>query len=275
MEGRAPIVGFTLRVLDSLEPEIVATVCASEMVTTFGARAAEVIDREGGVWASAGRHDSEMTCWSFPLDRVYGLALKVWIEPTPDAAAWRQQYLDLVSVVRRALKHGQVATAHKDASERDELTGTLNRRGMLKHAEGRIERCLVQGSTLTAMFVDLDHFKQVNDRRGHAVGDEVLRTMGQLIREQVRPTDLVCRWGGDEFLILLRGIHAAGAAVVSDRIRAASQPLMDEYGIGLSIGVVDSNHFPPEHLTFQAMVQVADERLYESKRSGRNRTIIA
>lgn len=274
MDGRAPIVAFTLRVLDSLEPEIIATVCASEMVTTFGARAAEVIDREGTTWASAGRHTADMTCWSFPLDRVHGLALKLWIDPTPDAGIWRQQYIDLVSVVRRALKHGHLAQSHKNNAERDELTGALNRRGLFEHGERMLEQCSVRGEVITAMFVDLDHFKQVNDTRGHDVGDEVLRSVAQLLMEEVRPSDLVCRWGGDEFLILLRCANRDCAQVVAERIRQRCDPLVQEYKIGLSIGVVDSNFLPEPERTLDAMIREADVCLYRSKRSGRNTTVV-
>ncbi|MGB1698503.1 MAG: GGDEF domain-containing protein [Nannocystaceae bacterium] len=261
--------------LDSLEPEIIATVCASEMVTMFGARAAEVIDKDGELWASAGRHDSEMICWSFPLDRVYGLALKVWVDPGPDASVWRQQYLDLVSVVRRALKHGQMANAHRDAAERDELTGVLNRRGMQKHGTRMLEQSRARGEVVTAMFIDLDHFKQVNDGHGHDAGDEVLRTSAQLIMEEVRPTDLVCRWGGDEFLVVLRCGAEACAESVAMRIRDAFEPLMREYEIGLSIGLVDSNFRGLEEVTLDTLVREADVCLYRSKKSGRNKTVVA
>ena len=275
MEARAPIVAFTLRVLDSLEPEIIATVCASEMVTMFGARAAEVIDKDGETWASAGRHDADMTCWSFPLDRVYGLALKVWVDPGPDAAVWRQQYIDLVSVVRRALKHGQMATAHRDAAERDELTGVLNRRGIHKHGSRMLEQCLARDEVVTAMFIDLDHFKQVNDQHGHDAGDEVLRTSAQLIMEEVRPTDLVCRWGGDEFLVVLRCVAGPCAEIVAKRVRAAFTPLMAEYQIGLSMGIVDTNYRGLEELNLDTLVREADVCLYRSKKSGRNKTVVA
>jgi len=275
MQARAPIVAFTLRVLDSLEPEIIATVCASEMVTMFGARAAEVIDKDGELWASAGRHDTEMTCWSFPLDRVYGLALKVWVDPGPDASVWRQQYVDLVSVVRRALKHGQMANAHRDAAERDELTGVLNRRGIQKHGARLLEQSLARGEVVTAMFIDLDHFKQVNDVHGHDTGDEVLRTAAQLIMEEVRPNDLVCRWGGDEFLVVLRCVAGLSAQSVAKRIRSAFQPLMEEYRIGLSMGLVDSSYRGLDEVNLDSLVREADVCLYRCKKSGRNKTVVA
>ena len=274
MDGRAPIVAFTLRVLDSLEPEIIATVCASEMVTSFGARAAEVIDKEATTWASAGRHTSDMVCWSFPLDRVHGLALKVWIDPTPDAGIWRQQYLDLVSVVRRALKHGHLAQQHRDDAQRDELTGALNRRGLFQQGETMLKQCMARGEVVTAMFVDLDHFKQVNDTHGHDVGDEVLKTVAQMLMEEVRPTDLVCRWGGDEFLVLLRCADRNCAQIVSQRVRETCHRLVTEYGIGLSIGVVDSNFVPVQQRNLDAMIREADICLYRSKRSGRNQTVV-
>jgi diguanylate cyclase (GGDEF)-like protein len=168
-----------------------------------------------------------------------------------------------------------MANAHRDAAERDELTGVLNRRGIQKHGARLLEQSLARGEVVTAMFIDLDHFKQVNDVHGHDTGDEVLRTAAQLIMEEVRPNDLVCRWGGDEFLVVLRCVAGLSAQSVAKRIRSAFQPLMEEYRIGLSMGLVDSSYRGLDEVNLDSLVREADVCLYRCKKSGRNKTVVA
>lgn len=143
----------------------------------------------------------------------------------------------------------------------DHLTGLLNRSGFLEAALR--ERALANrtGAPLTVAVVDLDDFKQVNDRSGHAAGDELLATLGRRWRERMRASDVLARHGGDEFVLLLPSTTSAEAEVVLERLRS------DEDGIDWSIGVA-------EWLVGESLdipLARADRHLYETKRVSRHR----
>lgn len=169
-------------------------------------------------------------------------------------------------------------TSHKDEqvrlarlAERDPLTGLLNRAGF--------EHFLTRGAdkgeaaALAVLYIDLDHFKPVNDRHGHAVGDQVLRQFAERLQALVRPSDAVARLGGDEFAIALNAVRAREHAerVADEILRAARAPFVVDaltLQIGASVGVA----FNAEHDTgWQRLVQHADARLYEAKAAGRGR----
>jgi len=154
----------------------------------------------------------------------------------------------------------------------DTLTETLNRRGFSDLAAklaGMAERF---GQPLSVLHCDIDRFKQVNDRSGHAFGDEILRRLAQMMREQLRSTDLIGRYGGDEFVVLLPHTAMAGALKVAANLnrRFAEESLRpggDGIRISLSVGVAERR--PQE--SFQAMIDRADQALYRAKASGRDR----
>ncbi len=163
------------------------------------------------------------------------------------------------------------ADTHESATElRDvePLTGLQNRR--------RLDRDLAAISPddqVAYVMVDIDHFKNFNDANGHAAGDDALRRVSELLSASVRPMDLVYRYGGEEFCVLLPGATAEAAVVVAERARAAVEsahiPGMEnqpEGRVTISIGVSDSAWGTPADL-----VERADAALYEAKRSGRNR----
>ena len=102
---------------------------------------------------------------------------------------------------------------------RDTLTGALNRRAFTEQAEREIERRGAPGTGLSLLFVDLDHFKSINDRLGHSVGDRVLKRLIRVTRSCLRSRDCVARWGGEEFLVLLPDTDRAGAQLISEKIR--------------------------------------------------------
>jgi diguanylate cyclase (GGDEF)-like protein len=150
----------------------------------------------------------------------------------------------------------------------DPLTGLANRRGGEKDIAAEISRARRQNTALSCVLLDIDHFKEVNDTFGHQAGDYVLREISALLRRTVRAYDILVRWGGEEFLVVLPGVEHEQALKLAERIRHAveNMPLAGIGGITASVGVaVLGNDY-----SFDAMFAAADRRLYSAKASGRN-----
>jgi diguanylate cyclase len=156
------------------------------------------------------------------------------------------------------------------AAERDALTGLGNRRHLERRAQELLPRAHAEGLPLALAMLDVDHFKRVNDRYGHAMGDQVLVQLAHLLRENTRGGDVLARHGGEEFVIVLPGMGLAAAAEVCERLRER----VAQYGwpvampITVSIGLVAA---PPCELA--PMLEAADRALYRAKAAGRNRVV--
>ena len=168
--------------------------------------------------------------------------------------------------------NGAEAAVDIDSLERlasaDPLTGLANRRGGEKDIAAEISRARRQNSPLSAVLLDIDHFKEVNDTFGHQAGDYVLREISALLRRTVRAYDILVRWGGEEFLVVLPGVEHEPALKLAERIRHAieNMPLAGIGGITASVGVAALG----SDYSFEAMFAVADRRLYSAKAAGRN-----
>ena len=165
----------------------------------------------------------------------------------------------------------------RDQAIRDPLTGLFNRRYLQSTLEREWARCQREGVPLCVMLLDIDHFKQVNDRHGHGVGDQVLVRLGQLLLEQSRREDLACRYGGEEFLLLLPGMGADEAYERAQAWRqafAALDILVNgaRLSLSLSVGVAVA----PDHANEpDLLIRQADMALYAAKAQGRNRVVMA
>ncbi len=155
------------------------------------------------------------------------------------------------------------------ASMTDPLTGLQNRRGL----QQGLEDWQARGQPFGIIALDIDRFKTINDRFGHAVGDAVILRIAQLMRDDSRDTDLLCRNGGEEFLILLPGIDTATAARIAERLRVQiAAEMFDEVGsVTVSLGVA---HYPSYHDDPLQALRLADKALYMAKEQGRNRTVV-
>jgi diguanylate cyclase (GGDEF)-like protein len=164
---------------------------------------------------------------------------------------------------------------HKDAASTDELTGLLNRRGFIAAAKVQVERFEKKREPLSVLVFDLDHFKKINDRFGHAVGDQTLRLFGLIAGLNMRASDVLGRMGGEEFVAILPGAPH-DAAVAAERVRlafeAAAVTIADHpVGATVSIGVASGE----PGVDVGAMIAAADKALYKAKNGGRNRTELA
>ncbi|MDP3213573.1 MAG: GGDEF domain-containing protein, partial [Deltaproteobacteria bacterium] len=159
----------------------------------------------------------------------------------------------------------------------DPLTGLFNRRYMEELGNREIERCQRSRAPLSVMLADVDHFKRINDRYGHSVGDEVLVEMAARLRRNVRGVDLVARWGGEEFCVLLVETDGEGARFAAERVRRAiaQRPFETSAGpikVTLSLGVVALEE---GHARLASLLRQADVALYTAKDRGRDQYFLA
>jgi diguanylate cyclase (GGDEF)-like protein len=156
----------------------------------------------------------------------------------------------------------------------DDLTGLHNRRSLMHRLKFEVARSRRFRTPLSAVMVDLDHFKQINDRHGHIVGDEVLAGVGKLIRENVRVIDVAGRYGGEELCILLPNTPPEGARKFAETLRARieSQAHVDggrQVPVTASLGIGSFNHMDIDDA--DSLLRQADAALYRAKQAGRNR----
>ena len=163
----------------------------------------------------------------------------------------------------------------KTSARRDPLTGCLNRRGFYEAFAREADRSARLGAGLSVLVIDVDRFKALNDAHGHAFGDEILRQLARRLTALVRSHDLVIRWGGEEFVVLLPHTEPADAALLAERIRAgveAPEFRADARSVALTccVGVAGTRTFP---IGADELVARSDAACYEAKRAGRNRTV--
>ena len=160
-------------------------------------------------------------------------------------------------------------------SRTDELTGLPNRRDMLRTIDNEIQRVTRTRKPFCFIFIDIDHFKNVNDTYGHACGDEVLKHVAATIRNLLRKYDVLARYGGEEFLTLLPETDLEGAKIAAERFRKTIEDTTVIFGklsikVTITLGVSQYDHA----LGADRSIQMADRALYEGKENGRNRVII-
>lgn len=162
-------------------------------------------------------------------------------------------------------------------ANRDQLTQIHNRHFLMKHGKRLFAEARLQNEPLSAAIIDLDHFKQINDGRGHAAGDAVIKAMAQRLTEVSRAHDLVARYGGEEFVMLLPTADAQTAKGVLERARASLEERPIEHNgqvipVTFSAGVCQIN----EHInTMEPVLNAADKALYRAKSNGRDQVVVA
>jgi two-component system cell cycle response regulator len=212
----------------------------------------------------------------FGNERVGQIALSPCSAAEADAAA------SVLTLVARELGGSIRMATLVEESQRlaatDPLTGIMNRRSFSTATTRELDRSRRYGYPLAVAVLDVDHFKLINDRRGHGAGDEVLAALGGLLSSDVvRKTDFVARWGGEEFVVAYMSTEAEGAVVAAERLRAAVEAMTvtDERGeriaVTVSIGVAAARRDD----TLASLVGRADRAMYASKAAGRNRVTLS
>ncbi|MFZ5428270.1 MAG: diguanylate cyclase [Thermodesulfobacteriota bacterium] len=179
----------------------------------------------------------------------------------------------LMRSMRKRIEEGRKKL--RDMAETDELTGIANRRRLLEKLQEEFLRSGRQGAPLACVMLDIDHFKQVNDRLGHHAGDMVLKAVAAALKAGLRGYDMPGRLGGEEFLAVVPGLDREGAAGLAERLRRSITAVVrgwpdmpPDFTLTVSLGVTAKD---PEDISSEAMLRRADAALYVAKASGRDR----
>ncbi len=161
----------------------------------------------------------------------------------------------------------------EEKSKTDSLTGAFNRQGIEDAIRIGLWEWRSQKKPLSLVLIDIDHFKKINDVHGHAVGDYVLSTLSNIVKQHIRSNDLFARWGGEEFVLLCRDTKIEQASLIAEKIREliASFAFKDNVQVTASFGVATLN----ANETLEQLFNNADKALYDAKHQGRNRVIVA
>ena len=184
----------------------------------------------------------------------------------------------LADFAATAINHAKVHEATKELARTDGLTGLFNHRYFRDRLATEIARAHRYQRPMVLMMTDIDNFKQINDQHGHLIGDNILKKIATIIRESVREMDVACRYGGEEFCVILPETEMAGALHVAERIRAQVEALTpfllkrdSTSGATVSIGVAA---YASGARTADELLTKADEALYLAKSQGKNQVVV-
>jgi diguanylate cyclase (GGDEF)-like protein/PAS domain S-box-containing protein len=210
--------------------------------------------------------------------RVRTLAGKViWLETTANSLLDDPDVASIITFSRDVTERHRTDELMAHRAAHDALTGLLNRSELVITLEAALSDMRSSGEPLTVAFLDLDGFKAVNDDHGHAVGDQVLRVVADVLIDEVRSNDAIARLGGDEFVVVLRGAGLPAALQISDRVRRRlHEPMVLDGASGpvelsISTGLAAASYAD----TVDSLLHEADVALYEAKRRGRDRVEIS
>lgn len=177
--------------------------------------------------------------------------------------------------LRAALRMNQLVRMLAQRAQIDGLTGLWNRAYFDARWNEEFARATRHGRPVSVAMIDVDHFKSINDGFGHPAGDAVLQGVAKLLHRELRQSDIACRYGGEEFVIILSDTNAPAATALCDRIRTAISDLAwsrhPERKVTASFGVAGCEGIPS--VSAERWIEIADQNLYTAKRSGRNRVV--
>jgi chemotaxis family two-component system sensor kinase Cph1 len=292
-----------LPVIAKLQSISARGVASSNHLSLLDSRAASYADKASGalyIGLTEGTGDyilllrrelTETVVWAGNPDKTVSVDEWGRLRPRTSFAAWKETVrgrsqpwseleLENASLVREQLL--RLREAHKlHKSEEhvrylanyDTLTGLLNRHAIHLQLEQCVQKATADCSSLAVLFIDLDHFKPVNDRHGHAAGDKILKITAKRMQHLVRPEDIVGRLGGDEFIVILPGLKLETDAlkVVERVLRAVEKPLEIANGVRVSVTAsIGLSRFPVDGTTSEALISRSDMAMYRVKESGGN-----
>lgn len=286
----------------SLTTEAVREAVLRHIPVIAGGAGAWVVVRTDGGWERL----TDVACVDWPADSIESIADRVGSSPLADQErpegieceghvcfvmlvgsraigilalppnapiyTFRHRLAAAAALLAIALRNAQLFADVRDHSVKDSLTGCFNRAHAFELLDAELARSRRSSAPLSVILFDVDHFKEVNDRYGHLCGDMVLSAVGQRMRQVLRRSDVRCRYGGDEFLVLLPGTSATGAARVAEwlrgeieqiRLQVAGQSVSITISAGLATVAAGEN-------TPATLVDRADQALYAAKAAGRN-----
>ncbi len=233
--------------------------------------------RNGDVlqWKGSGAHLTLLPVLC--VRRKTPLGLWAVLNSKKDPTGWFQAGQQIWEVVQRVISFSYQHYEAKSLSYIDDLTGLYNQRFLTIALEKEIQRSRRTQGQFCVLFLDIDHFKRVNDTAGHLVGSQVLRNLGRTIKSNLRGSDFAFRYGGDEFLVVLVDADLATGQLVGNRLRSVVEAEPHKIGsrqvsITVSIGIAC---YPEHAQTPEAIVHLADQAMFYGKDHGRNIVAIA
>lgn len=205
------------------------------------------------------------------------LPLPGWLEFGLPAALALSSLVLTLGLGLATLRTRRERDSARDEAQRDPLTGLRNRRALRSRIAEALTDARQTRQPLSLLFLDIDHFKAVNDRYGHLVGDECLRIVAERMQAELRPADTLARWGGEEFVVLLPAAGMAEAAIIGERIRQrvaahAFQVGNEPIAVTVSLGLTSHNRASMD--SPEQLIEQADAALYRAKAEGRNRIAV-
>jgi diguanylate cyclase (GGDEF)-like protein len=258
--GRISAAYEDLRLGQEVAARRTAQLVARQLAAQRGRMESERLQRENALLRSDAQSSSHALAESLRAERFERIALALGATIVLGAmlALWRQRNL-----LRRIERLAEI----------DGLTGVLNRRIVLEAGQRTMNRCRRDARPCALLMIDVDRFKDINDRHGHAVGDRALCAVSTALKLCLRPEDLMGRYGGEEFIVLLPGAHAAEAAAVAERLRRAVAALQPDWAPGAAPLTISGGIAVMAGQTgdFNELLARADRALYRAKDAGRNR----
>ncbi|GAA5003277.1 diguanylate cyclase [Pseudoluteimonas lycopersici] len=236
-------------------------------------------------WRRGGRHAGQMLLAWVPLvvmstaravQLSIGAPLSPWLEyGLPLVLACTAVVLMLGLADRMQAFRSERDRARQDA-QHDPLSGAYNRVGIMQRLQHAVAEARAESRQLAVLFLDIDHFKQINDTHGHALGDACIRQLSWLVQEDLMPGESFGRLGGEEFMLVLPGVNGRHARDAAERLRRKVEGrsvVLDGVRVGMTVSIGSVEYVAPE--TPDALVKRADAAMYAAKEAGRNRVVAA
>lgn len=227
-------------------------------------------------------HDKEYICVPLIMGGVAGGVVQFVFDRKPDNVVYRKTIEHMVFKAKQYITESvsvidakRLMSTLKDSALKDSLTGLYNRRFLQEYTETLVSGVLRRGKHVGLIMCDIDYFKQVNDVHGHTAGDAILKETSVIIKDSIRASDFVIRFGGEEFLVVLLDIKSGDTMMIAEKIRESMANTKFKVPDGIITKTISlgMSEFPEDAETFWQSIKYADVALYRAKDTGRNRSV--